>query len=645
MRAKVLIAEERSPVSARLKDLVEKAGFEAAVAYTGQVALAQARAIQPDLLLLSDQIGPPGASETARRLKEDSATQGIPIVILASSAESEAALTRSYPVEASLPSNVASERLAGVIRMLTGGNVRRQRVGPTVGSLEGNLQDSLLPEVLQFLFLSGKTGRVAVSDGARHGSIYFEDGNVLHAEFGDGRGPDAFFQLCFLRKGYFRFEPGIRATSRTMLEGGVELLLDAARQLDTLRRETHSGERESLDAPTPQVDSRGAIPHAGNGASSSMDVGNLPPDPEPVPRTAPELPPRPLSAVERTLSPDPLALAARLSQTHFEPAVTVETAAETLEEEPASPGMGRRVLGAAAAILLLAFALVSGFQLGRFFPLSAPPLAVETRAPLPWEGERFEVAIESNPPGARVVLDGREFGVTPMAKLPLRPGIFVLRLEKEGWEPVQEVLEVRQEDPPPGVLNFNLKPAPHDDLATLVVHVFPAGAAVYIDGKKLPASPTPHRFAPGTFPVRVSARGFETWEGQVQLQAGVTKDLTIQLSRAQGPPPENGVKATEDGEKASAEPTTPPVVTRAQKISGTLPSYPPAAARKKLKGTVQVKIEIDEAGEVNSVSLEQSAGEVLDQAVLSAVKTWKYSPATSDGQPIRSTVTYRHTFQ
>ena len=99
--------------------------------------------------------------------------------------------------------------------------------------LAGHLHDDSLPDVLQFLFAARKTGRVTIQNGARRpGHIYIESGNVVHAEHADRYGLEAFKNMCFATHGRFKFEPDERTPHRTMLEGGIELLLQSARAKD-----------------------------------------------------------------------------------------------------------------------------------------------------------------------------------------------------------------------------------------------------------------------------------------------------------------------------------------------------------------------------------------------------------------------------
>src|SRR5262245_15557044 len=68
----------------------------------------------------------------------------------------------------------------------------------------------------------------------------------------------------------------------------------------------------------------------------------------------------------------------------------------------------------------------------------------------------------------------------------------------------------------------------------------------------------------------------------------------------------------------------------------TKPAYPKESFNKKIEGTVEIELVIDEQGRVtNPVVLKSVAG--LDQAALDCVKQWKFWPAVKDGLPVKTT--------
>jgi protein TonB len=69
------------------------------------------------------------------------------------------------------------------------------------------------------------------------------------------------------------------------------------------------------------------------------------------------------------------------------------------------------------------------------------------------------------------------------------------------------------------------------------------------------------------------------------------------------------------------------------------PEYPDDARRRGWTGTVQLELDLDEAGHVTAARVLRSCGhEVLDKAALQAARTWAFSPATLGGRPVPVTV-------
>ena len=64
-----------------------------------------------------------------------------------------------------------------------------------------------------------------------------------------------------------------------------------------------------------------------------------------------------------------------------------------------------------------------------------------------------------------------------------------------------------------------------------------------------------------------------------------------------------------------------------------------------LSRSVRLGFVVTETGEVTDVRVVESAGRVVDDAGLSAVRSWKYSPAVKKGTPVKVRVDFRQTFR
>jgi len=61
-------------------------------------------------------------------------------------------------------------------------------------------------------------------------------------------------------------------------------------------------------------------------------------------------------------------------------------------------------------------------------------------------------------------------------------------------------------------------------------------------------------------------------------------------------------------------------------------------------GSVTVDMMVDEKGRTQDIHVVESAGPVLDRAVVEAVRSWRYEPARKNGVKVKVRVQARHTF-
>lgn len=70
------------------------------------------------------------------------------------------------------------------------------------------------------------------------------------------------------------------------------------------------------------------------------------------------------------------------------------------------------------------------------------------------------------------------------------------------------------------------------------------------------------------------------------------------------------------------------------------PSYPAASRRMGEQGSVKLRLDLDESGNITSVKVVESSGHTrLDNAGMAAVKNWKCNAPTRDGKPARAIAT------
>jgi hypothetical protein len=102
-------------------------------------------------------------------------------------------------------------------------------------AFQGSLTELHLPDIIQLISVSGKTGVFHLVDGEMKGQIYLHDGQIVHAQIEDTSGEEAVYTLAIWRRGDFRFEPGKASEIRTISKSNTNLLMEAARRLDEWR--------------------------------------------------------------------------------------------------------------------------------------------------------------------------------------------------------------------------------------------------------------------------------------------------------------------------------------------------------------------------------------------------------------------------
>ncbi len=161
-------------------------------------------------------------------------------------------------------------------------------------------------------------------------------------------------------------------------------------------------------------------------------------------------------------------------------------------------------------------------------------------APKPQARPGGQLTIRSTPAGARVLLNGRDRGRTPVSLQDLAPGRYALRLSRPGYVNVDRELVVPrdtqltiplkraaapQRSSPataPTTAGAPATPAPTPPfVGTLVVDSLPPGASVFLDGKLVGKTPLVVPDVPaGSHVVRLEMNGYRRWSSATRVVAG-----------------------------------------------------------------------------------------------------------------------------
>lgn len=115
------------------------------------------------------------------------------------------------------------------------------------------------------------------------------------------------------------------------------------------------------------------------------------------------------------------------------------------------------------------------------------------------------------------------------------------------------------------------------------------------------------------------------------LEAPAAPVITIAPEQKPAPPPEPPRAAV-----AAVAPVTAPRLDAAY-LNNPRPAYPLAARRRGDQGTVLVRVLVTTEGLAASVTLEKTSNHpALDEAALTAVKSWRFVPARQGGQAVEA---------
>ena len=133
------------------------------------------------------------------------------------------------------------------------------------------------------------------------------------------------------------------------------------------------------------------------------------------------------------------------------------------------------------------------------------------------------IAVNTDPPGAMVAIDGRDVGESPVEIKNASRGKHVISARMRGFVQREKEVDLKYGEELSVFLRMRKKEA------VFSVFSFPSGADVFLDGKKVGVTPLKlKQFTPGTYKLKVlREKGFEH-EQEITLTAG--RDLAVDVT-------------------------------------------------------------------------------------------------------------------
>jgi hypothetical protein len=99
-------------------------------------------------------------------------------------------------------------------------------------ALKGNLTDISIADLIQLNCQSGARARLTAKHGNQTLVLYFDSGEIAHAQVGDVQGEEAVYELLLWQDGTFEVEQGMETPTRTINIPWSALIMEGMRRLD-----------------------------------------------------------------------------------------------------------------------------------------------------------------------------------------------------------------------------------------------------------------------------------------------------------------------------------------------------------------------------------------------------------------------------
>jgi DNA-binding response OmpR family regulator len=237
---KVLLVDSNVYFSKRLSDALKHEGFDVITCTQSAYALTMLEYEPPVVILCSTSLREMGALEIARIIHADPKNAAIPVIALGDG--SQRALIEAFQagcddyIDKHRSPAIIASHVKNILVSRQEGFQPTQMLAPADTSLSGSLSHHDLPGVIQMLAQAHQTGALHINAGDADGVIFFDAGDLTHAESGSLFGDEAVIHILKncekAGEGVYKFVYGSTSVQRTVLRSATDLMLNAMREFD-----------------------------------------------------------------------------------------------------------------------------------------------------------------------------------------------------------------------------------------------------------------------------------------------------------------------------------------------------------------------------------------------------------------------------
>jgi CheY-like chemotaxis protein len=260
LTAKVLIVDADPAKLQALREALTTAAYNVTSATSASFALTTLERDRPDLIVSGSRTDDMDGVEFCSIIRSDPTTHDIPFLLLSGPTRPTPWAVAQAGVDMLLAGDfvvsTVLDRISKLMRHVAPQGepglpppppptplpprVTMPRAEAGTRTFEGSFGVLDLTEVTQAIALGSKTGRLALRLAAGEGSLLFDSGRVVHAEFASRTGESAFAAMVAAAQsdpeGTFRFKPSVELPAgsgpRTIQKSVDQLLLSIASEID-----------------------------------------------------------------------------------------------------------------------------------------------------------------------------------------------------------------------------------------------------------------------------------------------------------------------------------------------------------------------------------------------------------------------------
>ncbi|HEY1483110.1 MAG TPA: response regulator [Candidatus Acidoferrum sp.] len=254
--AKILLIDSNVLFAKRLGESLKREGFEVTCSTQASFALTTLEYDTPSAIVCATKMREMGALEIARIIRADAKNNSLPIIAMGDG--SQRALMEAFQagcddyIDRHLAPATIANHVKNIIISKLDGFQPTQMLGQADTSLSGNLTHHDITGVMQMLGQAHQTGALTINAGETDAVIFFDAGELTHAECGALFGDEAVLHIlknCVqCGSGVYKFVYGAASAQRTVLRSATDLMLDAMREFDESVRDTND-EMADKEAP------------------------------------------------------------------------------------------------------------------------------------------------------------------------------------------------------------------------------------------------------------------------------------------------------------------------------------------------------------------------------------------------------------